>query len=180
VRAEWNSKKIGFVYFTCCVYFEYGGRRYDDHASLRRRAGGTRLPSASEKAAANQLRQILASHATGDAKLRVLDDAQQAAEITLSPALSSLLMELLRHIGRGDAVTLVPVHEMLTTQQAADILNVSRPFLVSLLEKNEIQHVTVGRHRRIRAEDLFAYKRTRDEKRGNALADLAERDAEHL
>lgn len=52
--------------------------------------GGTRLPSASEKAAANQLRQILASHATGDAKLRVLDDAQQAAEITLSPALSSL------------------------------------------------------------------------------------------
>ncbi|CEJ88065.1 MULTISPECIES: helix-turn-helix domain-containing protein [Hyphomicrobiales] len=142
--------------------------------------GGTRLPSASEKAAANQLRQILASHATGDAKLRVLDDAQQAAEITLSPALSSLLMELLRHIGRGDAVTLVPVHEMLTTQQAADILNVSRPFLVSLLEKDEIQHVTVGRHRRIRAEDLFAYKRTRDEKRGKALANLAEQDAEHL
>ena len=89
-------------------------------------------------------------------------------------------MELLRHIGRGDAVTLVPVHEMLTTQQAADILNVSRPFLVSLLEKNEIQHVIVGRHRRIRAEDLFAYKRTRDEKRGKALANLAEQDAEHL
>lgn len=142
--------------------------------------GGTRLPSASERAAANQLRQILASYANGDTKLRVLDDAQKAAEITLSPALSSLLMELLRHIGRGDAVTLVPVHEMLTTQQAADILNVSRPFLVSLLEKNEIPHVTVGRHRRIRAEDLFAYKRTRDEKRGKALANLAEQDAEHL
>ena len=96
---------------------------------------GGRLPSESEKAAANHLRRILAAHATGDAKLCVLDDEQKPAEITLTPALSGLLMELLRHIGRGDAVTLVPVHEMLTTQQAADILNVSRPFLISLLEK---------------------------------------------
>jgi excisionase family DNA binding protein len=141
---------------------------------------GGRLPSESEKAAANHLRKILASHATGDAKLRVLDEEQKPAEITLSPALSSLLMELLRHIGSGDAVTLMPVHEMLSTQQAADILNVSRPFLISLLEKGEIQYVTVGRHRRIKAVHLFAYKRARDEKRSKALADLAELDAERL
>jgi excisionase family DNA binding protein len=141
---------------------------------------GGRLPSESEKAAANHLRKILASHATGDAKLRVLDEEQKPAEITLSPALSSLLMELLRHIGSGDAVTLMPVHEMLSTQQAADILNVSRPFLISLLEKGEIQYVTVGRHRRIKAVHLFAYKRARDEKRSKALADLAEFDAERL
>ena len=176
-----------YVCFVCCVYFEYGIRTmpYKGEVPMTMPAyaeelGGSRLPSASEKAAANQLRQILASHATGDTKLRVLDEAQKPAEITLSPALSSLLMELLRHIGRGDAVTLVPVNEMLTTQQAADILNVSRPFLVSLLEKNEIPHVMVGRHRRIRAEDLFAYKRARDEKRGSALDDLAKLDAEHL
>jgi excisionase family DNA binding protein len=142
---------------------------------------GDRLPSASEKAAANQLRQILASQVTGDAKLRVLDQqTKQPAEIILSPALSGLLMELLRHIGRGDAVTLVPVHEMLTTQQAADILNVSRPFLISLLDKGDIPHVSVGRHRRIKANDLFTYKRARDEKRSKALADLAEQDAELL
>jgi excisionase family DNA binding protein len=141
---------------------------------------GGRLPSESEKAAANHLRKILASHATGDAKLRVLDEEQKPAEITLSPALSSLLMELLRHIGSGDAVTLMAVHEMLSTQQAADILNVSRPFLISLLEKGEIQYVTVGRHRRIKAVHLFAYKRARDEKRSKALADLAELDAERL
>jgi excisionase family DNA binding protein len=141
---------------------------------------GGRLPSESEKAAANQLRKILASHATGDATLRVLDEEKQPAEITLSPALSSLLMELLRHVGKGHAVTLVPVHEMLTTQQAADILNVSRPFLISLLEKGDIQHTTVGRHRRIKAEHLFAYKRARDEKRSKALADLAEADSELL
>ena len=142
---------------------------------------GERLPSASEKAAANQLRRILASHVSGEAKLRVLDEkTQQPAEITLSPALSNLLMELLRHVGRGDAVTLVPVHQMLTTQQAADILNVSRPFLVSLLDTGKIGHVLVGRHRRIKAEHLFAYKRARDEERSKALAELAESDAELL
>jgi excisionase family DNA binding protein len=139
-----------------------------------------RLPSASEKAAANQLRQILASHADGDVKLRVLDQGNEPAEVTLSPSLSGLLMELLRHIGRGDAVTLVPLHEMLSTQQAADILNVSRPFLISLLERGDIAHVKTGRHRRIKAQDLFAYKRGRDQKRAMALTVLAELDAKDL
>ncbi|MFC5345741.1 helix-turn-helix domain-containing protein [Brevundimonas staleyi] len=143
---------------------------------------GDRLPSADEKAAANQLRQILAARATSDTdqSLRVLDDNGKPAEIVLAPALSGLLMELLRYIGQGDAVTLVPVSQMLTTQQAADILNVSRPFLITLLEKGEIAHTMVGRHRRVRAEDLFAYKKARDTKRSKALSDLAELDAEHL
>ena len=141
---------------------------------------GSRLPSADEKAAANHLRRILAATMAGDAKLRVRDDDKKPLEITLSPGLSKLLMELLRHVGRGDAVTLVPLGQMLTTQQAADILNVSRPFLISLLEKGEIEHSFVGRHRRIRVEHLFAYKRARDEKRSKALSDLAELDAETL
>lgn len=142
---------------------------------------GGRLPSANEKAAANQLRKILAAQSGGDAKLRVLEEARkEPAEITLTPALSSLLMEVLRHIGRGDAVTLVPVSQMLTTQQAADILNVSRPFLISLLDKKEIEYSLVGRHRRIKADCLFDYKRARDEKRSDALASLAELDAEHI
>jgi excisionase family DNA binding protein len=141
---------------------------------------GGRLPSASEKAAANQLRQIIAAHAAGDAVLRVLEGDKKQLEVTLTPALSNLMMELLRHIGRGDAVTLVPVSQMLTTQQAADILNVSRPYLISLLEKGEIEHSLVGRHRRIKADDLFAYKRGRDEKRRAALTALAETDAEAL
>jgi len=143
---------------------------------------GDRLPSASERAGANQLRQILAAQATSDTdqRLRVLDETGQTAEIILAPALSRLLMELLRHVGRGDAVTLVPVSQMLTTQQAADILNVSRPFLISLLDKGAIDHVTVGRHRRVKAEHLFAYKKARDAQRSDALSKLAELDAEHL
>jgi excisionase family DNA binding protein len=137
-----------------------------------------RLPSADERAAANQLRRILAAQMAAGAKLRVPDAAaNRTAEITLTPWLSGLLMDLLRHIGKGDAVTLVPVSQMLTTQQAADILNVSRPFLISLLEKNELPYELVGRHRRIKAENLFAYKDQRNRKRRQALSDLAASDA---
>jgi excisionase family DNA binding protein len=140
---------------------------------------GGRLPSADEKAAANQLRRILAAQMNGGAKLR-LREGETPVEINLTPALSNLLMDLLRHVGRGDAVTLVPVSQMLTTQQAADILNVSRPFLIGLLEKEAIKHTLVGRHRRIKAEDLFGYKRTRDQERSDALGALAASDADLL
>lgn len=143
---------------------------------------GARLPSNVERAAANQLRQILAAGTTLDhgQKLKVLDASNEVAEIILTPALSRLLMTLLRHIDNGDAVTLVPLHQMLTTQQAADILNVSRPYLIGVLERGEIAHTMVGRHRRIRAEDLFSYKRARDSERGAALTELAATDADLL
>jgi len=142
---------------------------------------GQRLPSADEKAVANQLREVLAAQMQHGGRLRVFDEEKKVSvEITLAPALSKLLIELLRYVSRGDAVTLVPFSQMLTTQQAADILNVSRPYLISLLEKGSIPFELVGRHRRIKAETLFAYKRARDEKRDKALAELAALDAETL
>lgn len=141
---------------------------------------GKRLPDDTEKAAANQLRKLLALHLSGNTRLAVLDDQKKPAEVVLTPGLSRLLMELLRHVGQGDAVTLVPVSKMLTTQQAADILNVSRPFLVSLLDRGDIEFTLVGRHRRVKAEKLFAYKRKRDAKRGAALSELAAMDGELL
>lgn len=142
----------------------------------------SRLPSKMERETANQLRRILAASVAGgsEANLRTILDESRKAEVVLSPALSALLMDLLRLIGRGDAVTLVPVTQMLTTQQAADILNVSRPFLIGLLEKGDIPFELVGRHRRVRAEDLFAYKRARDARRGAALDAIAEMDGELL
>lgn len=141
---------------------------------------GERLPSDSDRASANQLRTLLAAQAEGDVKLQVLSGKKQPTEITLTPALSELLMEMLRHIGSGNAVTLVPVSQMLTTQQAADILNVSRPYFISLLESGAIEYTLVGRHRRIKAEHLFHYKQERDAKRDAALSKLAAIDAEQL
>ena len=134
---------------------------------------GNRLPSADDRQIANQLRRILASQKAGEAKLHLTDPkTRKPVEITLTPAMSNLFLELLRHIGSGDAVTLVPIHQMLTTQQAADLLNMSRPYLIRLIEKGDIPHSMVGRHRRLKAEDVFAYKAVRDKIRSKAIDDL--------
>jgi len=140
---------------------------------------GNRLPSADDRQIANQLRRILASQKAGAAKLRVPDpETRKPVEITLTPAMSDLFLELLRHIGSGDAVTLVPIQQMLTTQQAADLLNMSRPYLIKLIEKGDIPHSMVGRHRRLKAEDVFAYKTTRDKARSKAMDELVAESAD--
>ncbi|KFG90850.1 putative excisionase [Sphingobium herbicidovorans NBRC 16415] len=134
---------------------------------------GNRLPSADDRQIANQLRRILASQKAGEAKLRVPDpNTKKPVEITLTPTMSDLFLELLRHIGSGHAVTLVPIQQMLTTQQAADLLDMSRPYLIKLIEKGYIPHNMVGRHRRLKSEDVFAYKAARDKIRSKAIDEL--------
>jgi len=134
---------------------------------------GDRLPSAEDRQIANQLRQILAAHKAGEAHLQVFDPAtKKPVDITLTLAMSDLFIQLLRYIGSGDAVTLLPIQQMLTTQQAADLLDVSRTYLIKLIEKGDIAHSVVGRHRRVKAEDVFAYKSARDKARAEALDEL--------
>ncbi|MFF5721657.1 helix-turn-helix domain-containing protein [Streptomyces buecherae] len=83
-----------------------------------------------------------------------------------------LLASLLAHLGAGRAVSIVPSDAELTTQQAADMLHVSRPFLIGLLDAGEIEYRTVGTHRRITASSLLEYQREDDRRRRLAADEL--------
>ena len=146
-----------------------------------------RLPREDEKANANQLWQMLTAERVrtwgtedGDesVRLQVVADDGKLTTIALHRSLSELLTEMLRVIGNGDALALVPVHKQLSTQQAADLLNVSRPHVTKLLDRGDIPHEKVGRHRRVKAKDLFDYKDSKARERDEALAELAMIDAD--
>ena len=125
-----------------------------------------RLPTQVEAEKAREAVTILARHRDkkGGLSLGVRKGARSAV-VDLPPAVSRLVLDLLQLVGKGEAVTLVPFGGELSTQQAADLLKVSRTFLVQMIENREIPHHKVGTHRRIRMEDLLAYKQRRDKTR---------------
>ncbi|MEX2142491.1 MAG: excisionase family DNA-binding protein [Pirellulales bacterium] len=106
--------------------------------------------------------------------VRVRFESDGGAEpLAIPVAAFELLSHILTEMGKGNAVTLIPMQAELTTQQAADLLNVSRPFLIEQLEQGTIPFRKVGTHRRILFQDLMAYKRFLDERRLKVLEELA-------
>lgn len=102
-----------------------------------------------------------------------LRNAGQEETIELPAGAVRLLVEILEDMASGRAVTIVPQNAELTTQQAADFLNVSRPFLIQLLEEKKIPFRMVGTHRRVRFEDVLGYKEGIDAERRKVLDELA-------
>jgi excisionase family DNA binding protein len=107
--------------------------------------------------------------------IRVVMREKDGTESELHVPLSALILlkRILAEMAEGNAVTLLPVHAQLTTQEAADLLGVSRPFLTKLIDGGELPCRMVGSHRRVVLEDLMAYKKRIDEDRRQALDELA-------
>lgn len=99
--------------------------------------------------------------------------AENGDPVSIAPEVGKLIIELLGHVSNGNMVTLVPVGTMLTTQEAADMLNVSRPHLTKLLKEGKIQFEEVGKHRRVPLTALMQYREEKARRQEQAMRDLA-------
>jgi excisionase family DNA binding protein len=135
----------------------------------------TVAPTEAEAQLARESSRRLATHKLGrrsSVRIQLLDDGKEAEAVAVPASALRLFLHLLTEMSQGNAVTLIPTHAELTTQQAADLLNVSRPYLVKLLDEGKIPCRTVGKYRRVRFDDLMAYKRKDDEARAKILDQL--------
>lgn len=132
-----------------------------------------RLPTQDETAIASEAVAVMGKALTPDGFLPIkISEDSKETQIEFPSSISQLMLDVLAHIARGEMVTVVPYSTVLTTQEAADLLNVSRPFLTKLLDSGEIDFHRVGSHRRIKAQDLLAYQQWRDAGRTDALREL--------
>ena len=121
-------------------------------------------------AALQRLKPFLAAHSE-DREISFRVDGED--DLSVPREAVELLARVLAHMAAGEGVTILPARAELTTQQAADILNVSRPYLIKLLDCGAIDFRLVGKHRRIRLDSLMDYMREDDRKRRKAAVELS-------
>lgn len=134
------------------------------------------MPSDSEVELARHSSRVLAGlnlKKTKTINISLETGNHHQSSVTLPLSAFELLVNILTQMAEGNAVTLIPVHAELTTQEAADLLNVSRPFLIRLLEDKKIPFRKVGTRRRVLFQDLMEYKAKIDAARRKTLDALA-------
>jgi excisionase family DNA binding protein len=130
-------------------------------------------PTEEESTIARASKQLLARYARSDEPLTVhVTDSDHDETIELPAGAVALLMDILGMMASGRGITLIPENAELTTVEAAEILKVSRPFLIKLLEEGKIPYRKVGNHRRVLMEDVMAYKTAIDRDRKAVLVEL--------
>jgi len=131
------------------------------------------VPDEKESALAAESSRLLAALiGRGDtAQLRLLDGDQ---EITVPVSAIKMLVDILNQMAQGNAMSLVPIHAELTTQEAADFLNVSRPYIVKLIEQGELPCHKVGVRRRVLFKHLMEYKERRNQQSMEAVNALSQ------
>ena len=135
----------------------------------------TVAPTETDTQLARESSRRLATHTLGrrpSVHIQILDDGEAGETVAVPASALRLFLHILTEMAQGNAVTLIPTHAELTTQQAAGLLSVSRPYLVKLLDEGKIPFRTVGKYRRVRFDDLMAYKRKDDEARAKILDQL--------
>ncbi len=137
------------------------------------------LPTETDATLARETSRLLAPRMRSKTPLRLrIGDSTKEETMQLPASAVKMLVRILEEMARGNAVTLIPVHAELTTQEAADMLNISRPSLIQLLDEGKIEYRKVGTHRRVRFEALMQYKRRANAERRAALDELAAYDQE--
>mgnify|MGYP001371890723 FL=1 len=115
-----------------------------------------------------QLERLLAEHP--DSRIGVWSD--DGSIVDVPDSVRHVVREAVRLLAQDEAVAGSAIERELTTQQSADLLNVSRTYLVQLLDRGDIPFHRVGTHRRVNAQDVLAYKRDRDQRRREGLRRL--------
>jgi len=137
------------------------------------------LPTQIEAKQAEATSRVLSSRLRSKTPLRLhVVGAPDDETVVLPVSALRMLVGILDEMGRGNTVTVIPVHAELTTQEAADMLSISRPSLIQMLDEGKIDYRKVGTHRRVRFESLMAYKRKIHAERLAALNELAAYDQE--
>ena len=132
-------------------------------------------PTEKDAMEAGAASRVLASYAPNQPlhTLKLILNDATGSTVTIPTAAYTLLVEILAQMAEGNAISIVPIKKEITTQEAADILNVSRPYLVKLLESGKIPYRKVGTRRRVLTQDVLNYKNQTDTQRMHTLLELA-------